>query len=274
MQCTTGFTAKSGDAPSTDLARMSLACLGDTAAPAGKSVGPRWLSNLKPAGGGNGGRKHLSQSGTRCPSGGFWSADQCTYFFDLVDQGLSLWWAIETARKPWGSSSCLCNRRHSVRKSLGPGHCSAKDCILWTGVYAVAFGQKLRQHYDVPDDSGLWWTVLGVSTIYISPVFSGYFSRNCFLQFSHEFSREKVFSRKFLSIFLLDFSRVLSNSLDCFWVHSYLRSLKFLIFGDWRRRNMRKATMMHLPKRCILDKNEFSRENKCSRNFLEKITAT
>ncbi len=38
--------------------------------------------------------------------------------------------------------------------------------------------------------------------------------------------------RKFLSIFLLDFSRVLSNSLDCFWVRSYLLSLKFLIFGD------------------------------------------
>ncbi len=113
-----------------------------------------------------------------------------------------------------------------------------------------------------------------VSTIYFSPVFTGFFSRIFFLQFSHEFSQEKVFSRKFLSIFFLDFSRVLSNSLVCFFVRSYLRSLKILIFGDWRRRNIRKATMMHLPKRCILDKNEFSRENKCSRNFLEKITAT
>jgi hypothetical protein len=71
-----------------------------------------------------------------------------------------------------------------------------------------------------------------VSTIYFSPFFTGFFSRKVFLHFSHEFSRENIFSRKFLSIFLLDFSRDLSNSLDCFFARSYLRSLKFLIFGD------------------------------------------
>ena len=71
-----------------------------------------------------------------------------------------------------------------------------------------------------------------VSTIYFSPFFTGFFSRKVFLHFSREFSRENIFSRKFLSIFLLDFSRDLSNSLDCFYARSYLLSLKFLIFGD------------------------------------------
>ena len=50
-----------------------------------------------------------------------------------------------------------------------------------------------------------------VSTIYFSPFFTGFFSRKVFLHFSHEFSRENIFSRKFLSIFS---SRFLTRSLE------------------------------------------------------------
>jgi len=103
------------------------------------------------------------------------------------------------------------------------------------------------------------------------------FLEKIFLQFSHEFSRENIFSRKFLSIFLLDFSRDLSITLDCFCARSYLRSLKSLIFGGGLRKNIRIATIMHLPKRIFSRKlaiQDFSREKKRYRNFLEKRSTT
>ena len=103
------------------------------------------------------------------------------------------------------------------------------------------------------------------------------FLEKSFLHFSQEFSREILFSRKFLSIFLLDFSRDLSISLDCFCARSYLRSLKSLIIGGGRRRNIRIATIMHLLKRIFSRKlalQEISREKKRNRNFLEKLIAT
>ena len=95
--------------------------------------------------------------------------------------------------------------------------------------------------------------------------------------FSTVFTR--IFSRKyFLEKIPVNFySGFLSIPLDCFCARSYLRSLNFLNFGEGWRRNIRIATIMHLPKRIFSRKlalQDFSREKKRYRNFLEKITAT
>jgi hypothetical protein len=107
-----------------------------------------------------------------------------------------------------------------------------------------------------------------------------------FLQFSQDFSREIFFysfHTNFLGKFFLEkipvnfYSGFISIPLDCFCARSYLRSLKSLIFGGGRRRNIRIATIMHLPKRIFSRKlalQDFSREKKRYRNFLEKISAT
>ena len=95
--------------------------------------------------------------------------------------------------------------------------------------------------------------------------------------FSTVFTR--IFSRKyFLEKIPVNFySGFLSIPLDCFCARSYLRSLKSLIFGGGRRKNIRIATIMHLPKRIFSRKlalHEISREKKRYRNFLEKRSAT
>jgi hypothetical protein len=92
---------------------------------------------------------------------------------------------------------------------------------------------------------------------------------------------EKVFSTVFTRIFYRKYflekipvnfySGFISIPLDCFCARSYLRSLKSLIFGGRRRRNIRAATIMHLPKRIFYRKlvlQDFSRENSRYRNFL------
>jgi len=92
---------------------------------------------------------------------------------------------------------------------------------------------------------------------------------------------EKVFSTVFTRIFYRKYflekipvnfySGFISIPLDCFCARSYLRSLKSLIFGGGRRRNIRAATIMHLPKRIFYRKlvlQDFSRENSRYRNFL------
>jgi hypothetical protein len=54
-------------------------------------------------------------------------------------------------------------------------------------------------------------SLLLVSYIKFSTVLTGFFYRKFFLQFSHEFSTENIFYRKFLSIFILDSSRFYST---------------------------------------------------------------
>jgi hypothetical protein len=55
-------------------------------------------------------------------------------------------------------------------------------------------------------------SISGTRILYIiSTVLTGFFYRIFFLQFSHEFSTENIFYRKFLSIFILDSSRFYST---------------------------------------------------------------
>ena len=89
----------------------------------------------------------------------------------------------------------------------------------------------------------------------------------------------RIFSRNyFLEKIPVNFySGFISIPLDCFCARSYLRSLKSLIFGGGRRRNIWTATIMHLSKRIFSRKlalQDFSREKKRYRNFLEKRSAT
>jgi hypothetical protein len=103
-----------------------------------KPVGPRGLSKLKPAGGGHGGRTAPAPVGAavsvgRVLVGGSMHVSPRPGTISgakLAGGGLSRRHVSPGGRRHFSFRAC--NRRHSVRKNRGPGHCSAKDGISWT----------------------------------------------------------------------------------------------------------------------------------------------